>query len=314
MKKNRSFLKYIIGFLVVIALFSIPVVQATSVSTHTITYDIGLETVDVTHKLVFTQDLEENEVLSIPRDAKELLIISEKKTIEPIFDKGAVSIPKGIQTVIITYSSIEILQDASTHELFFTQHTVLQPTTSLIITAILPPASTLTNPIDEGTSIFPTPTTVTTDGQRTSIIWEHSDLKTGETIAYLVDYIVASTFPIIPVLVIIVVISLIGFIFYKRRKPKQAKKVEKEPIKEEKVKTPSFEAHLKSDEKEIVRLLRQKGGKCQQSTLVVITGHSKAQLSRMLQEMESRQIIKKTTKGNKNIIVLNENIEELDEI
>ncbi len=63
-----------------------------------------------------------------------------------------------------------------------------------------------------------------------------------------------------------------------------------------------------------MRILRQKEGKCQQSTLVVITGHSKAQLSRILQEMEARQIIKKHVKGNKNIIILTEMLDRIDDL
>ena len=55
----------------------------------------------------------------------------------------------------------------------------------------------------------------------------------------------------------------------------------------------------KEDEKLIVIILKQKKGSCTQSTLLTLTNMSKASLSRLLQELEQRNIIRKEQQGNK---------------
>ena len=62
--------------------------------------------------------------------------------------------------------------------------------------------------------------------------------------------------------------------------------------------------HLKEDEQQIIRILEQKEGSCEQGTLRIITDFSKAHLSRLLMELESRKIIHKEKKGKKNIVYL----------
>ncbi len=64
------------------------------------------------------------------------------------------------------------------------------------------------------------------------------------------------------------------------------------------------EKHLKEEERVIVRLLRQREGRCEQGTLCMISGFSKATLSRLLSELEERGIVYKEKKGKKNIVHL----------
>jgi uncharacterized membrane protein len=87
---------------------------------------------------------------------------------------------------------------------------------------------------------------------------------------------------------------------------KQQKKgpVEIKVVKHEK--EPELFEHLKEDEKQIVRVLKQKEGSCEQGTLRIVTGFSKAHLSRLLSELEARKIVHKEKRGKKNLVFLKE--------
>ena len=62
--------------------------------------------------------------------------------------------------------------------------------------------------------------------------------------------------------------------------------------------------YLKEDERRIVDILRQREGICSQGTLRVVGNFSKATLSRLLKELEERNVIKKEQRGKKNLVIL----------
>ena len=62
--------------------------------------------------------------------------------------------------------------------------------------------------------------------------------------------------------------------------------------------------YLKEDEKTVISILRQRGGIVSQSTLRIAGNFSKATLSRILKELEQRNIIKKEQRGKKNLVIL----------
>ncbi|MBI5880751.1 hypothetical protein HZB90_01325 [archaeon] len=65
-----------------------------------------------------------------------------------------------------------------------------------------------------------------------------------------------------------------------------------------------FERYLKEDEKIVINVLKMKGNSCSQATLRVVTDFSKARLSRLLSELESRGIVTKVQDGRKNMVTL----------
>ena len=65
-----------------------------------------------------------------------------------------------------------------------------------------------------------------------------------------------------------------------------------------------FEQFLKDDEKEVVNILKLKDGSCDQGTIQIMTQFSKAKVSDLISELESRKIIIKRKKGRKNLIIL----------
>jgi uncharacterized membrane protein len=66
----------------------------------------------------------------------------------------------------------------------------------------------------------------------------------------------------------------------------------------------NIENHLKEDEEQVVNILKQREGNCEQGTLRVITGFSKAKLSGLLMELEARKIVHKEKRGKKNLVFL----------
>lgn len=66
----------------------------------------------------------------------------------------------------------------------------------------------------------------------------------------------------------------------------------------------SSEHHLKEEEKQIVNILKDREGRVEQGTLRIVTGMPKSSLSRVLKELEDRNIICKEKRGKKNIVFL----------
>jgi len=170
---------------------------------------------------------------------------------------------------------------------------------SLEITLVLPEEAVLRKPIkDTAGSIYPRPDKATTDGRSLIFVWEKQDLKKGDELSIFAMYKTKINYvPVIIVLVIFLALFAFGFIKKPKKYVKQTKTKKKE-------KEPKILEHLKEDEQQIVRLLKQRENQCEQGTLRVITGFSKAHLSRLLMELEARKIIYKEKKGKKNLIFL----------
>lgn len=319
MKRGKTMARFLI-LLIATAMLSLSLTTALELESHQITYDIGKNEVKITQTLQFSEELSQKEVFTIPRDAQNIEITSQTTSIEVEFEKGVLKLPKGYKEFTIEYSTKEVIQASNTKNFFATTIETLYPTKILTISAKLPKRSALTAPIDDGRSVFPPPTNTSTDGQRIIITWEDKDLEPGDVVGVFLTYTLAGNYLFLFVGLIGLLIAVIGvYIVYKRRrkeKPTPEPSIEEKPKTEEKpkVEETEFEEHLKEEERLIVNVLRQKEGKCQQSTLVILTGYSKAHLSRILQEMEARKLITKAIKGNKNIILLNEKLKELDEI
>jgi len=95
----------------------------------------------------------------------------------------------------------------------------------------------------------------------------------------------------------------------KKRKKKRKiniKKTEEEIQKvEEQFEIPAeIEKHLKENERVIINILKQREGKAEQGTIRVVSGFPKATLSRILKELEERNIIYREKRGKKNLVFL----------
>jgi len=92
-----------------------------------------------------------------------------------------------------------------------------------------------------------------------------------------------------------------------RRREKISRSLKERNLKKKEVPVepkPAAEHYLKDEERQIVNVLRQREGSCEQGTLRVVTGMPKSTLSRILKELEDRNIIYKEKRGKKNIVFL----------
>lgn len=162
----------------------------------------------------------------------------------------------------------------------------------------MPSSMELSKPIEEKTltsnAIFPKATSITTDGQRLKILWERSNVKKGDSISLLVAMREKTDYTYFIYILAVIVIILLAYIII--RKPKIKTVV--------KTRTARIEEHLKEDEEQIVRILKSRDRQCEQGTLRVVTGFSKAKLSGLLHELEERKIIQKEQRGKKNLVFL----------
>lgn len=110
--------------------------------------------------------------------------------------------------------------------------------------------------------------------------------------------------------IIIAALILLAFRWWKKKKYFRVE--EEEPSKVEEHKPPHFslglsseiEKHLKEDERLIVEVLKAKQGRCSQATMRMATDFSKAKLSRLLMELEDRNVIQKEKEGKRNLVFL----------
>ncbi|MBS3145621.1 hypothetical protein J4414_02365 [Candidatus Woesearchaeota archaeon] len=101
------------------------------------------------------------------------------------------------------------------------------------------------------------------------------------------------------IVIIIVLVSLItAGILYWKFKPKEAKKEEKEETKEEQ------KIEEESDLNQVVKFIKEQGGRTTQKDIRKKFGLSEAKISLMVTELEHNKKVKRIKKGRGNVIIL----------
>jgi uncharacterized membrane protein len=144
-------------------------------------------------------------------------------------------------------------------------------------------------------SIFPKASKLETDGQRIIVVWEREDFEKGNSLPVLVKFREKPDYSFVFYILAVLVVFFALYIKFRKPRIKTRTIVKKEDL---------LERHLKADEEQIVNILKQRENQCEQGTLRVITGFSKAKLSGLLKELEERKIIHKELRGKKNLIFL----------
>lgn len=180
-------------------------------------------------------------------------------------------------------------------------------------------------------AIYPQDFTLSSDGQRIIIHWEKEGAEEFSGLVLIKEK--KRNLIIITSIISIILFSLILLVLFRKDilpKDKQKKlddlieSIKKEidrdmlkkqennlqihkEMKEDPKKETSMKDvfdHLKEDEKQVIRILNKRDGSCEQATLRLIGDFSKATLSRILMELEERNVIIKEKRGKKNIIHL----------
>ncbi len=259
-------------------------------------YDVQYDIVGnkVVVQTALTASQTETLSLPIPSDAETIeLYLNDIKTNVTIEDDNLILNLNQNDQVKLSYITTELIDKSN----FLLNLPIEYDTKSLKITLVLPEEAVLRKSIkDTSGSIYPRPDQATTDGRSLIFIWERDDVKAGDDIAIFAMYKTKTNY--LPLIAVIVIVFLILSLYILRKIPK--KEVVGKAVKKEK----DVLEHLKEEEQQIVRILKQKEKQCEQGTLRVITGFSKAHLSRLLMELEARKIIYKEKRGRKNLIFL----------
>ncbi|MFC1727995.1 helix-turn-helix transcriptional regulator [Nanoarchaeota archaeon] len=278
--------------LLLIPLLLINIVLATEYS---VDFDIaeGKVLVDTTIKYDYQTDIDL--LLDVLEDAKALSLYLDGESVTPILENNKLIIKRSVKEVNFNYLTEQILEDNE----FIVSLSLLEAD-KFSASLFLEENSVLAKPIEEKTlsegSVYPTPTSLSTDGQRIKLIWEKDNVEQGDDFSIFVqlkqktDYIKLIAGLLLIVIILIVVVRRL------REKPK--KKVEIKKVSEDITK------HLKEDEETVINVLKQRDGQCEQGTLRVVTGFPKATLSRILKELEDRKVVYKEKRGKKNLVFL----------
>ena len=148
--------------------------------------------------------------------------------------------------------------------------------------------------------VFPKPSEMGTDGKQIFVLWSLKDIKTGSDMPLFVD-IKSKASPlswITWILGIIIALLILYFVYDKLIKGRQLEK-------EQKAEKAPIESHLVESEKAVIKALKEADrGELWQKQLQLKTNFSKAKLSRVIRNLESRNLVDKVPFGNTNKIRL----------
>ncbi|MBI5398258.1 hypothetical protein HZB03_02230 [Candidatus Woesearchaeota archaeon] len=310
-----------------------PAQKMAAASTYLVNFYIEAGKTLVDSTITFDQPQTRTIGFRLPLDARAITVEVNEKRIDPVLVGNLLAVDLNNITnnntntnnttnnakVRVQYISQTFIEDG----LFIGNLRPVVDARELFVKASLPQNAVLQQSIDKSEesapAVFPKPTKLETNGRIIDVVWESKDVKEGQDFPFLVRY----TFPgerrikiaytVVGVLFILVGV-LLYFIFDKIKMPaktaqnKKARKkagLEKKEKKEKKNHDDfKIEKHLKEDEEQIVTILKQRDGQCEQGTIRVITGFSKAKLSGLLKELEARNVVHKEPRGKKNVVFL----------
>lgn len=144
------------------------------------------------------------------------------------------------------------------------------------------------------------------NGRRIYVRWQDSNTSIGDTLRYQVRYqelnVFRDIFPTSPAVFIAVLLILIaaGLSVYMRRAQSSSDTVA------------SVFPVLKDDEKEVIRYMVEHDGECGQKDLVEELDYSKAKISRLVKDLEERNLIKKIKEGRQNRLKLKKDLGDVE--
>lgn len=299
-----------VGLMLWLFVLMISAVSAIDVSDYNLTFNLvddkAVVEIDVSLKENSTEMVE----FSLPTDYKGLSVYVGGEAVTSLVEENVLKVDlNGSSQVSFNYVTKEFVDNSN----FLMDMTLAFDVEAFEIKLVLPEGATLEKPIgDEGMgsgSIYPKPTGTGTDGKSLIFYWQSTDVKKGSELAIFTQIQPkrSSLWVVIPAVLAFVLAAILVIIFAKKKPESKATMVEKvvEKVAEKKVEQEyDIRKHLKPEEEQIVAILTLKEGSCEQGTIRVATGFSKATLSRILSELEERNVIYKEKRGKKNTVFL----------
>jgi len=284
------------NFLVFVVLFVVGTfsVCASTIDNYSLSFAIEKNVVAAEHHLESSYDLK-GTVLSFPADEFKGSVYAGEKLIADKLNGTSFILPSSK-----LFSLNYLTRDYLDNENFVMSFVAPADVSLLKIQLILPNKAVLKKPFVKGDlktgSAYPSPSGSFSDGENIILAWEIKDVKKGQEIPIYVGYEKGKDYLSLALILGLLFVVAVTFIILRRPETKTKIIVKKED---------NVEEHLKEDEEQIVRILKEREGhKIEQGTLRVITGFPKATLSRLLKELEDRKVIFKEKRGKKNLVFL----------
>ena len=249
----------------------------------------------VTRETVFSDPESRVIDLGLPKDASQVGLWLDGKP-------ARISNPLALNQVS-KFKVVFATQDFLDQNDFFANMNALEPIDHLKVTLTLSEGFELKVPVDErlgSGSVYPKPSSITSDGQRIKIVWERKLFTPEDEFSILVVFKEKGgrwwwwT-------ALLLVLLLGGFVVRLLGKEKSSS-MQKSP--DTVKKDMDISEHLKEEENQVIQILKNKEGSCEQGTIRFIGNFSKARLSRIISELETRNVVYKEIKGKKNVIHL----------
>ncbi len=287
--------KIIIALLIGLILFSIPgfselyqyAVTAEIFENNTVFYKLNLIFVD-------HPDKEFSFIIGNPLDIK-IESLATCKIIKRVLETYVTCNMKAAERtdIKVTYILDENIKKRDNYFLFTDSFKLTDNTKTLFILVKLPGGTGLTEPIEN--SYNPPDALMGSDGRRTTLSWQIKDLKSGENFDISIAFekigeIIPSWLPLEYVAVIIIISSAAFGLFYQIYfRDKGVKLIL--PV-------------LKKDEKIIFNTLMKHGNGVNQKVVVRDSGYSKAKVSKVLNSLKERGLIKLERIGRSNKVYI----------
>ena len=236
--------------------------------------------------------------LYLPTGYKNLEIIYDDEKLSPPPDQVITLIPNELNSIKITYT-ISNAVEINKKEFVYTKDLVYPNIINLIFRIKLPPAYGINN--EDISSIIPESTYLQSDGKRIIVLWEMKSPSTPMMFKIKYNSLVKNNgfgtnivFPLAFVLILLISLGL--FIFYRYSR-----------VRVQEIKIPS--SLLSEDEMTICGIIKNEGGKIKQKKLSSITGFSKAKITKILTNLEKKELIEREPVGRTFVITLKKKID-----
>lgn len=251
-------------------------------SVHASSYDVEFNQVNnnLLVKHFISLDEERTLTLDIPSDASSISANQEYKK-----DGNSVNI-KG-KSIELSYLTSESLQKSRNGYYFVDKVKFYSDFDKTEITFLIDTGSFLDNE-----HIYPSPTRIETDGRQILVVWELNNVKQGDDIPIFLTIESPSSSNLIVWIIIFIALIILSYTIYKFYQNRGKK-------------TEEIDKYLMESEKAIITELKKADrGELWQKQLQLKTNFSKAKLSRLVRNLESRNIIEKIPFGNTNKVRL----------
>ena len=196
--------------------------------------------------------------------------------------------------LIIRFTIRDVIQKLDGNYRFTVNHGIPLPIQSSFILIRLPQNNILAGEMNE--SYFPTTGDTLTDGRHIMVFWEDENLESGENLQFSILFTKPAfddqflTYMVYVLAIVSVAILFLAGIYVKRIRGSKVAVVK---------------SVLNKDEKRIIDILNQKGGKAGQKVLVRETDFSKAKVSRIVRNLRERGVVDtEPISGRENRVIL----------